>query len=61
MRCSKKTVKAALRSDGPPRCQRPSRGSVVGQVEPRIWELLQALPMMPATVIAERIGWQHWI
>ena len=26
-------------------------------VEPRIRELLQAYPTMPATVIAERIGW----
>lgn len=27
------------------------------EVEPRIRELLQAFPTMPATVIAERIGW----
>jgi transposase len=30
---------------------------VVDEVEPRIRELLQAFPTMPATVIAERIGW----
>ena len=29
--------------------------------EPRIRELLQACPQMPATVIAERIGWQNSI
>jgi hypothetical protein len=29
----------------------------VDAVEPRIRELLAAWPMMPATVIAERIGW----
>jgi transposase len=29
----------------------------VDAVEPRIQELLQARPSMPATVIAERIGW----
>lgn len=28
-------------------------------VEPRIRELLQETPTMPATVIAERIGWEH--
>jgi transposase len=31
--------------------------SVVDAVEPRIRELLAAWPTMPATVIAERIGW----
>jgi len=30
---------------------------MVDVVEPRIRELLQAYPTMPATVIAERIGW----
>jgi transposase len=57
MGCSKNTVKRALVADGPPRYQRPSRGSVVDAVEPRIRELLQAWPTMPATVIAERISW----
>jgi transposase len=33
----------------------------VDAVEPRIRELLQAYPTMPATVIAERIGWTHSI
>ena len=32
-------------------------GSIVDAVEPRIRELLRAFPTMPATVIAERIGW----
>jgi transposase len=36
-------------------------GSIVDGVEPRIRELLQAYPRMPATVIAERIGWRHGI
>ncbi|WP_068270703.1 IS21 family transposase [Aldersonia kunmingensis] len=58
---SKNTVKAALASDGPPRYQRPPRGSVVDEVEPLIRELLQAYPTMPATVIAERIGWTRSI
>jgi transposase len=57
MGVSKNTVKRALAAERPPRYQRPSRGSVVDAVEPRIRELLQAWPTMPATVIAERIGW----
>jgi transposase len=57
MGCSKNTVKRALAAEGPPRYQRPARGSVVDAVEPRIRELLEAWPTMPATVIAERIGW----
>ena len=61
MGVSKNTVKAALRSDGPPKYERPPRGSVVDDVEPRIRELLQAVPTMPATVIAERIGWDRSI
>jgi transposase len=59
MGCSKNTVKRALAAEGPPRYQRAPRGSVVDAVEPRIRELLQAWPTMPATVIAERIGWRH--
>src|SRR4051795_10301443 len=55
------TVKVALRGEGPPRYARALRGSLVDEVEPRIRELLQAVPTMPATVIAERIGWQHSI
>ena len=58
MGCSKNTVKGALASEGPPRYERSPRGSVVDAVEPRIRELLVAWPTMPATVIAERIGWE---
>lgn len=54
---SRNTVRTALRSDQPPRYERSSRGSAVDEVEPLIRELLQAFPTMPATVIAERIGW----
>jgi transposase len=57
MGCSKNTVKRALAAAGPPRYERAVRGSVVDAVEPRIRELLAAWPTMPATVIAERIGW----
>jgi transposase len=57
MGVSKNTVKRALAADGPPRYERTPRGSIVDAVELRIRELLQAWPRMPATVIAERIGW----
>jgi len=55
---SRNTVRAALASDGPPRYERKP-GSAVDAVEPRIRELLRACPTMPATVIAERIGWDR--
>jgi transposase len=58
MGCSKNTVKRALAAVGPPRYERRvGGGSIVDAVEPRIRELLRAWPRMPATVIAERIGW----
>jgi transposase len=59
--CSKNTVKKALDADGPPAYRRQRRGSVVDAVEPRIRELLQACPTMPATVIAQRIDWPYSI
>jgi transposase len=58
---SRNTVKAALAADGPPKYQRPAKGSVADAFEPRIRELLQAFPQMPATVIAQRIGWPYSI
>jgi transposase len=54
---SKNTVKAKLAADAPPKYQRAATGSVVDEVEPRIRQLLKDHPTMPATVIAERIGW----
>ena len=59
--CSKNTVKAALAADRPPGYSRRSGGSIVDEVEPRIRELLAAYPTMPATVIAERVGWSYSI
>jgi len=61
MGISKNTVKAALASDGPPAYRRRPSGSVVDAVEPQIRELLRVYPRMPATVIAERIGWERGI
>jgi transposase len=61
MGISKNTVKAALASDGPPAYRRRLPGSIVDAVEPQIRELLRVCPTMPATVIAERIGWERGI
>jgi transposase len=58
---ARNTVRAALASDGPPRYERAPKGSIVDEVEPRIRELLAVYPTMPATVIAERIGWSRSI
>jgi transposase len=56
---SRNTVRAALASDAPPKYERKPAGSAVDGFEPRIRELLQACPTMPATVIAERVGWDR--
>ena len=56
---SRNTVRAAIASDGPPKYERKPAGSIVDAVEPRVRELLRAYPTMPATVIAERIGWDR--
>jgi transposase len=58
---SRNTVRAAIAADGAPKYERKPAGSIVDAVEPRIRELLQATPTMPATVIAERIGWSRSI
>lgn len=61
MGISKNTVKRALAASDPPKYQRPPKGSIVDAVEPQIRELLREVPTMPATVIAERIGWERSI
>jgi transposase len=53
------TARRALAADGPPKYERSGRGSIVDAVEPQIRELLGSWPSMPATVIAERIGWDR--
>jgi transposase len=58
---SRNTVREALRSEGPPRYERVSRGSAVDGFEPEILRLLKEFPDMPATVIAERVGWDRGI
>lgn len=54
---ARRTVDVALASDTPPRYSRPARGSAVDDFEAAIRGLLAEFPAMPATVIAERIGW----
>ncbi len=56
---SRNAVRRALAADEPPRYERAGKGSLVDAVEPQIRELLALWPTMPATVIAERVGWSH--
>ena len=58
---SKNTVRRALRAEEVPRYSRPAKGSMVDAVEPAIREQLRLDPTMPATVVAERIGWERSI
>ena len=54
---ARNTVRTALRSETPPRYERRVQGSIVDAVESEIRQLLTDVPDMPATVIAERVGW----
>ena len=56
---SKNTVRRALASVEPPKYVRAPTGSAVDAFVPRIRECLKADPWMPATVIAERVGWER--
>jgi hypothetical protein len=58
---ARNTVRAALASDRAPEYSRPVRGSLVDAVEAEVRKLLRDEPRMAATVIAERIGWEHSI
>jgi transposase len=58
---ARNTVRTAVRGSDPPNYERKGRGSLVDAAEPKICELLKGCPTMPATVIAERIDWQHGI
>lgn len=57
MGVARNTMRSALRSEGPPVFDRKPRRSAVDEFEPAILELLAEHPRIPATVIAERIGW----
>ena len=58
---SRNTVRAAIASDVPPRYERKRTGSAVDAFEDAIREQLRLVPTMPATVIAERVGWTRGI
>lgn len=54
---SRNTVRSALASEGPPKYERKQAGSAVDAFEGAICAQLKEVPTMPATVIAERVGW----
>jgi len=54
---ARKTVARALASQGPPSYSRPPAASVFDAFEDRVRGLLLEFPSMPASVIAERVGW----
>jgi transposase len=58
---ARNTVRIAVRSGQPPAYQRKRRPSAVDLYEDHIRALLKDCPTMPATVIAERIGWRRGI
>lgn len=54
---SRGTVIKAVASQAPPRYQRKAGPTSFTAFEPRVRELLTETPDMPATVLAERVGW----
>jgi transposase len=54
---SRNTVAKAVASSDPPHYERTAAPNSVSPFEPQIRSLLSEYPKMPATVIAERIGW----
>ena len=54
---SRTTVGKAVASDGPPRYQRRPGPTSFTPFEARVRQLLEETPDMPATVLAERVGW----
>ena len=56
---SRGAVARALAAAGPPKYERKPAGSAVDLFEPAIRELLAQFPSMPASVIAERVGWRR--
>lgn len=51
------TVGRAVASDRPPKYERPAVSTSFTPFEPAVRQLLKDTPDMPATVIAERVGW----
>ncbi len=54
---SRTTVIKAVNSDSPPRYERVAGPTSFTVVEPRVRALLEEVPDMPATVLAERVEW----
>ena len=54
---ARNTVTAAVGSDDPPRYQRKPASTSFTPFEARVRHLLVETPDMPATVLAERVGW----
>jgi hypothetical protein len=54
---SRTTVIKAVSSDAPPRYERKPVATSFAVFEPRVRALLEEVPDMPATVLAERVGW----
>ena len=54
---SRTTVVKAVGSDSPPRYERTPTATSFVAFEARVRALLEVEPEMPATVIAERVGW----
>jgi len=54
---SRTTVIKAVNSDVPPRYERKPGPTSFTVFEPRVRALLKDVPDMPATVLAERVGW----
>ena len=54
---SRTTVIKAVNSDAPPRYERSAGPTSFTEFEPHVRALLAEVPDMPATVLAERVGW----
>jgi len=54
---SRTTVIKAIASDGPPKYERAPAPTSFTPFEVRVRQLLSETPDMPATVVAERVGW----
>lgn len=54
---ARNTVATAVASDGPPRYERKAGSTSFTPYEARVRQLLADTPDMPATVLAERVGW----
>jgi hypothetical protein len=57
MGISRDAVARAIASESPPHYQRVAGPSAFDAFEPGLRELLAQFPTMPASVVAERVGW----